>query len=122
MVNKNNVERSQKDLFNALQEQVLNLISLCKVYDEGQANIGKLIAATLRTLLHQTGNSHALINQLELKNIFFYDSTRELDNANMHSECLLCVWQLQPGSSTYVPRFILDNLIRENWVESPLVS
>lgn len=65
------VDRGMDDLRERLHEQVGLLQLACSAYDDGKRDAAKFMAVTLRLLLHQTHVSHALLDQLGLRQIRF---------------------------------------------------
>ena len=57
----------------------------------------------MRVLLHQTGHSRALLEQLGLRGFRFLDTARNLSPTNLISEINLCVLQVGPPEPSYVP-------------------
>ncbi|MDQ4502170.1 hypothetical protein [Sinomonas sp. ASV322] len=63
----------------ALKDHLGFLLSSCRAFDDGNASEAKRIAASLRVLLHQTPNSHALLGQVGLLNrLYVLDSAGEV--------------------------------------------
>ncbi len=60
-----------------LETQLRNLLNSCMLYDRGESDEAKKIAVIIRTLLHDTNNSHSLLKQMELKDIKYIDSSYE---------------------------------------------
>jgi hypothetical protein len=61
------VTLSKDDFINALHEQVDFLRTSIALYDGGKEIEAKRLAVTLRTLLHDTKNSRALLTSLGIK-------------------------------------------------------
>ncbi len=59
--------RGDADLKAAFVEQVGLLLLACKNYDDGKRDAAKFMSVGLRTLLHQTPQSHSLLQQLGLR-------------------------------------------------------
>lgn len=78
----NKVQQNQTDLKNQLDDQFKLLIHNAEQYDAGDTLFAKPMATILRTLLHDTNKSRSLLNQLGLKNRYFYDTAtaETLDN------------------------------------------
>ena len=76
--------RERPHLEEKLAEQLNLLIDLGEMYDSGKHWAALPLAATLRLLLHDTRNSHALLGQLgELHNLEFCDTAHHRDPANL---------------------------------------
>lgn len=59
----NKYMRNKNELLNNLKQQIELLRLNCKSYDEGNKIVALQIAATLRTLLHNTARSSSVLNQ-----------------------------------------------------------
>ena len=80
-----------------LGEQLTLLAVACKAFDRGLRPIAKHIALSLRALLHQRGESRALLHQLGHLSHPFFASGRELNPRNVLTECALCFMRLRVG-------------------------
>lgn len=103
MSRKNKKARSREDLKHELTEQVMLLRHACEHYDQGFEAIGKHIALSLRVLLHQHGQSRALLEQLGLRDGWFYDSAGPLNPRNLLSECNLVLIHMTDKDAQYQP-------------------
>lgn len=63
----NKVPRPSGDLEKQLERQISFLERSCKAYDEGAFDEAIRIATTIRTLVHNTQNSHALLSQMGIQ-------------------------------------------------------
>ena len=95
--------RPPGELRRELQDQVDLLVQACGRYDGGFTVIAKHMAVSMRVLLHQTGHSRALLEQLSLRGFRFLDTARNLSPTNLLSEINLCVLQIGPPEPQYVP-------------------
>jgi hypothetical protein len=68
-------KRSRTELLTLLEEGIDFLRASAAAYDAGMEHEGKRLAVTLRVLLHQTGASHALLEQLGLRARFAWHNT-----------------------------------------------
>lgn len=75
----NKVLQTEKDLKKQLENQLLLLGVLADSYDKGNFIVAKSIATAIRVLVHDTNKSHSLLDQLGLKNKYFFDSCSNLD-------------------------------------------
>lgn len=103
-MSKRRASRPKGELEQELREQLQLLLHACESFDSGLEAIGKHIALTLRVLLHHHGTSRALLEQLGLRNIRFYDSAGKLNPKNMLPECNLIVLSVNTQSGgKYIP-------------------
>lgn len=98
-----NIPQSQDDLQKYLREQIQFLKLSCDSYDNGYSGESKRLAVTLRVLLHDTNSSHSLLNQLDKKNILFYDTTNPDIPGNMLPHTGLISMQFDSTGVKYVP-------------------
>lgn len=112
-----------------LADQVALLIHACHSFDSGLEPIGKHLAVSLRVLLHQHGQSHALLQQLDLRSKSFLDSAPPLNPRNLLTDCPLCAMRVGPGQNRYVPLCLAggtphgDRWTRfEEWWNRPVVK
>lgn len=103
MAKKARVARRKGEIEQELKEQVGLLQHACSSYDSGYEAIGKHIALSLRVLLHHSGSSQALLEQLGLRNGHFYDTAGPLNARNMLTECNLVIVQQNEGQARYLP-------------------
>ncbi|KWC93789.1 hypothetical protein WL57_03835 [Burkholderia cepacia] len=96
--------RSKDDLLVALSEQIELLKLGCKNFDLGDEIEAKNIAVRLRVLLHQTKQSHALLDQLRLRNGYFVNTAHRLRPENSASDFALTSVRFDSMSGAkYVP-------------------
>ena len=67
----------RNDLSEQLCEQINFIRKSCEHFDEGDPSEGKRIATAIRILVHDTSNSHSLLEQLEYKNKLQFVSRAE---------------------------------------------
>lgn len=103
MTRNNRKPRPKADFERELVEQVSLLRASCAQYDQGLEAVGKHIALSLRVLLHHRGQSRALLEQLGLRDGWFYASAPPLNPRNLLSECNLVVMHLSGQDGRYVP-------------------
>lgn len=97
------VKRTKTDLMVELSDQIRLLIHACDSFDAGLNAIGKHIALSLRVLLHQHGQSHALLQQLDLRSKRFLDTAGPLNPNNLLTDCPLCLMGVGGGRDRYLP-------------------
>ncbi|RDU97858.1 hypothetical protein [Trinickia dinghuensis] len=96
--------RSKEDLLVALSEQIELLKLGCRNFDSGNEIEAKNIAVRLRVLLHQTKQSHALLEQLGVRNGYFVNTAHRLRPENRGSDFALTSVLLDSMSGAkYVP-------------------
>lgn len=96
------VARPKGELHRELQDQVALLQSDCTAFDGGMEATGKRIALSLRVLLYHHGSSQALLEQLNLRNDYFFDTAGQLNPRNLMPECNLISLQIGPGGGRYI--------------------
>lgn len=104
MARKNRAKRPKGDLERELREQLQLLQRACSDFDRGFEAVGKHIALSLRVLLHHHGQSRALLEQLGLRQIRFYDSAGSINPNNLLTECKLIVLRLSADGGKYEPQ------------------
>ncbi len=102
-MNTSRAKRSKGELETELREQMRLLQHACADFDKGFEAIGRHIALSLRVLLHHHGQSQALLEQLGLRNIEFYDSAGPINPNNMCTECNLIVLTMSAKGGKYQP-------------------
>lgn len=95
--------RPKGELERELREQLVLLQHACSSFDSGLEAIGKHIALSLRVLLHHHRNSQALLEQLGLRDGYFFDSAGALNPKNLLPECNLVMFQVSPAGARYLP-------------------
>jgi hypothetical protein len=103
------VEQSLDDLKKHLKEQVDFLCRSAEAYDRGCLDEAKRLAATIRILVHDTKNSTSLLSQLNLKGIYFLDTSADYTNSIFGSFSGLALREVRAESGisegVYIPRF-----------------
>ena len=99
---KHRIQRSREDLQRELIEQLQLLRRACVDFDTGFEPVGKHIALSLRVLIHQHGNSRALLEQLGLRSGRFLDTAGPLNPRNLVGEHNLVAMQMGPSGGRYV--------------------
>lgn len=80
------------DLQEQLAEQIRFLEWSVEKHDTGEPLEAKRLATTMRVLLHKTPNSHALLFQLGMESLPFYDSAATYDEYSLASHMeLTCI-------------------------------
>lgn len=100
---------SRDELEIHLKEQIAFLEASANLFDAGSEAEAKRLAATIRTLVHDTTASHALLEQLKLlKNLEFFDTSFDLDPQNKMTHHGLVFIAIGPRQTRYVA--MLDDL------------
>ncbi len=99
----NRIRRPKNELKKELLEQLQLLRHACQSFDSGLEAIGKHIALSLRVLLHQSGKSRSLLDQLELRSGRFLDSAGPLTPGNLLTECNLVAHSISNSGGSYIP-------------------
>jgi hypothetical protein len=86
MASGNKTTQTSSELTQHLEEQFQFLQSSAKLYDAGATSEAKRLASTLRLLLHSTKTSHSLLRQVGRGDILFFDTSRDLNPANLLPE------------------------------------
>lgn len=87
-------KQTREDLENHLKEQIAFLQSSADAFDGGRDIEAKRIAATLRTLLHDTGASKSVLAQLGLKTTLFVDSAEPITPDSVVGHQGLVIYEL----------------------------
>ena len=75
---------SRNQLIEHLDENLEFLKRSCESFDLGYISEAKRLAVTIRVLLHDTGNSKSLLNQLGIKNsMVFYNTANPFNPKNL---------------------------------------
>jgi hypothetical protein len=103
MAKRKRIKRPKSELKGELKEQISLLKNACDSFDSGFEAIGRHIALSLRVLLHHHGRSKALLEQLGIRNIRFYDTAGPLDPDNLLTECKLVSLKVSSEEGRYMP-------------------
>ncbi|HEM49419.1 MAG TPA: hypothetical protein ENO27_04315 [Caldithrix sp.] len=103
MAKRKRVKRPKSELEQELKEQLELLQYSCDSYDSGFEAAGKHIALSLRILLHQHGQSRALLEQLGLRDFRYLDTAGPLNPRNLVTECNFLVLHADSSGSKYMP-------------------
>lgn len=96
-------KQTNKELKTHLKEQIEFLKRSSKSYDDGFKSEAKRLAVIIRVLLHDTGNSTSLLQQLDKKDILFYDTSLDYNPNNQLSTLGLIMTKMGPDGAEYVP-------------------
>lgn len=103
------IEQSQENLEHYLSEQLQFIKLSADSYDAGYDAEAKRLAVSIRVLLHDTDKSYSLLNQLNRKDIKFYDTSFTFNPNNILTHGGLTAISTTPSQpSQYVA--LLDNL------------
>ncbi|HXZ27988.1 MAG TPA: hypothetical protein VEG08_08325 [Terriglobales bacterium] len=100
---KKRLQRPKDELKRELVEQLTLLRNACQGFDEGFEALGKHIALVLRVLVHEHGQSRALLAQLNIRPARFVDSAGPLNPRNVLSECNLVMQKFGASGGQYLP-------------------
>ena len=76
-------------------------------YDSGHIEEAKILATSIRVLIHDTSNSISLLSQLGKKGILFYDSATDYEPDNFLTQSSLLMVKMGPEGAEYIAP--LDN-------------
>jgi hypothetical protein len=107
MPKQNRIPRSKDDLKRELRDQLQLLRHACQTYDSGLEAVGKHISLSLRVLLHQHGQSRALLDQLGYRAARFHDTAGPLNPRNLLTECNLVGMEMSPTGARYMPVVVM---------------
>jgi len=99
-----NINRTNNELMEFLSEQIHFLKESCVSYDKGMTGEAKRLAVVIRVLLHDTSHSISLLNQLDSKNILFFDTSIPFNTENLLSHQGLTMIINGPDGAEYIPR------------------
>lgn len=126
MAKKDRVERSTADKRAMLREQILLLTSYADLYDAGQRAFAKPMAASLRLLIHHSGNSISLLQQLGLRQGRFYAVVKNVSPMNLLTECNLLVTHFTGNGAHHVawtaPLGMRQRLSFPEWWSAPVLK
>lgn len=103
MSKKGRVARPKGELERELRDQLALLEHACSSFDGGLEAVGRHLAMSLRVLLHEHGNSRALLEQLGLRTGRFVDSAGGIDPRNLLPQCNLVILEGTASEGRYVP-------------------
>jgi hypothetical protein len=103
MSKRNRVARPKEELKRELVEQLQLLQHSCNLYDQGVEPAAKHIALIIRILVHEHGQSKALLEQLGLRQVRFSDSTEPIPSRNLIPDHKLVAIRMGNGNPRYVP-------------------
>ena len=98
------ISRTPSDLKAALSDQVFLLQAYCEHYDRGEFEFSKPMATALRVLLHHSGSSKSVLQQLNLRSGRYFTVVPPLNPRNLLSECNLVMMQVGPVGALYLPQ------------------
>lgn len=103
-------KKDKKDLEEHLASQMMFLEQSQKSFDEGYHHEAQRLATTIRVLLHDTENSHSLLNQLNKKSIYFVSTTPPFIPVNLASYTGFLNIEMNKEEGSY----ILNNIQEES--------
>lgn len=123
------VQRPKDELKHELVEQLQLLRYSCQAFDSGLEAVAKHISLSLRVLLHQHGQSRALLDQLGLRAGRYIASSPPLNPRNVLTECNLIVMLVGTKGARYLPLvaaggqpFPLEPITFVEWWNNPVLK
>jgi hypothetical protein len=110
------MKQSPADLIKHLEEQFKFMQASAKMYDEGSVAESKRLACSIRVLVHDTGMSKSLMDQLKMKDNLFLDTASPWNPKNFMSHQGLLSLHLGEGSAIYKPRLDDGPPILAPWI------
>jgi hypothetical protein len=112
-------QRSDSELIAYLGEQVRFLENSAAAFDDGFESEAKRLATTMRVLLHDTVQSHSVLEQLGVKTqIAYRDTADPINPRNLMDTPGLVIMELKSGGGSYVPP--LDHLVSPSRLKPPV--
>lgn len=96
------------DLKDLLREHVQFLRASCAAFDAGFDGEAKRMAVSARVLLHDTANSHSLLDQMGLKGVGFYTTSFPWSSTNLLAHHGLLAIKAEAQGASYVS--LLDDI------------
>lgn len=130
MTKRNRSSRPKGELEIELRDQLRLLRHSCEHFDKGMEVVGRHIALIIRVLVHQHGQSRALLDQLGLREMKFLDSAGPINPRNLLPEHHLIAIRMQSAEvARYIPRIVVagDGLppmrpVRfQDWWNEPII-
>lgn len=123
------VPRPKDEIKRELVEQLQLLRHSCQAFDSGLEAVAKHISLSLRVLLHNHGQSRALLDQLGLRSGRYLTSAPPLNPRNLATECNLVVVQASSSGARYLPAitmgggpFPLQAIPFVSWWNNPILK
>jgi hypothetical protein len=113
-------KQSKEELLRHLSEHILFLISSSDSYDRGFWGEAKRLALSIRVLLHNTGSSRSLLEQLQCKTSF-YDSCLSYDPRNLASFHGLVGIKMGGNNTSFWPR-LGETLPNQKVIKRPFAN
>jgi hypothetical protein len=111
------IPRTLAELQDELEDQLYFLEASALAYDQGQEREAKRLATTLRVLIHDTGSSHSLLTQLNMKSQLFYDSAPDYNACNLTAHAGLTCVAIDPhGSPPKIWPYLDSSPKKPSWV------
>jgi hypothetical protein len=120
------VGRTPAELREAFKQQVKLLTTYCRLYDEGDHSLALPTSTCLRLLIHQSGKSRSLLDQLGLRGGRFYTTAPPLNPRNLMTECNLVVLRMSLAGAEFLPAIgplaFRDRLAFPEWWLAPVLK
>lgn len=114
---------TQQELTSHLSDQLAFLEASSSSFDTGFDAEAKRLALTMRVLLHDTNNSHSLLQQLGKKNIKFVDTALPFDPKNLSTHGGLVFVAMNGPDTRYVAMLDdvpqLSHIDFDKWWDAP---
>jgi len=113
------ISQTKTELGKQLKDQLSLLTMLADSYDAGNNLVAKSIATSIRVLVHNTPKSHSLLDQLNLKNRKFFDTSLSVKGYNLpntirvSSFCGLVCISTHAGKQFFIP--YLDEIPKDTF-------
>jgi len=122
------IARTNEELQELYDDQVQHLKVTVAQFDAGQTAAYRRIAASIRILAYDTGQSQSLLKQLNLLDRRFLSCARQLNVGNLLSECELISLVASPGASQRaewsagLDNFPMHFVTFEEWWNTPIMT
>lgn len=98
---------SNNELKDKLKQQMRFLKTSCELFDKGNTEEAIRLSTSIRILVHDTKNSKSLLNQINKKNMKFYDTSSRFSSSNLLTYQGLLHMKIGPNETEVIAR--LDN-------------
>lgn len=103
----------EEQLREHLKEQFSFLEVSAESFDSGYTAEAKRLAVTIRILLHDSGRSHSILGQLNMKDRTFFDTSSEFDPRNLVTHSGLVLMRPGPNGMEFAAK--LDAARIQQW-------
>ena len=95
--------QTEEEFKKHLSEQIEFLQRSSNAYDQGYSSEAKRLAVVIRVLLHDTSSSTSLLSLLGKKDIMIYDTSFDINPANLMTTSGLVMMRLGSSGAEYIP-------------------